>query len=134
MSHDERAPGPGGDLELALLKALWSDEDLTARELHQRVGETRGIVYTTVAKVLDRLVDKGLVKRRREGRAYIYRAVVARGSVQRNLARELLDRLSGGPPRPAMAALVDAIEDTEPGLLDELTAVIEERRRDGHGA
>src|SRR2546428_2047871 len=56
-------PYPGGELEHAVLAALWELEGASAPELHARVGEPRGIVYTTTAKVLDRLHAKRLVRR-----------------------------------------------------------------------
>ena len=124
---------PGGELERALLTALWARREATARELHDDVGGARGIVYTTVAKVLDRLVDKGVVRRRRAGRAYKYRAVAEREETQRAMARGFIEQLTDGGPRPAIAALVGALEDVSPKLLDELAAELKARRRRGDG-
>jgi len=132
---DDNAPVlPGGDLERALLSALWEKREATVSELHDIVGAPRGIVYTTVAKVLDRLVEKGVVCRRREGRAYAYRAVAKRTETQRAMARGFIQQLTDGGPRPAIAALVGALEDVSPDLLDELASELEARRRRRDGA
>jgi len=120
---------PGGELERALLAALWARQEATARELHDDIGGQRGIVYTTVAKVLDRLVAKRMVRRRRSGRVYTYRAVIEREKTQRAMARGLIEQLAEGGPRPAIAALVGALEDVSPELLDELAAELKARRR-----
>ena len=134
MSHEGDAIVPGGELERALLGALWAQREATARELYDRVRGSRGIVYTTVAKVLDRLVDKGLVHRRRTGgRPYIYQAVVQREATQRAMARGLIEQLSTAGPQPAVAALVGAIEDVSPQLLDELASELKARKRRRHG-
>jgi len=125
---------PGGDLELALLRALWERGPSSAKELHDVLGPERGIVYTTVAKVLDRLHDKRLVARKRSGRAYVYEATASRTRIQRALAGDLIERLLGGAPHPAMAALVDALADHDPACLDELAALIEAKRGGGDGA
>jgi BlaI family penicillinase repressor len=119
---------PGGELERALLAALWTRREATARELHDDVGAPRGIVYTTVAKVLDRLVGKRAVWRRRSGRAYTYRAAAPREVTERAMARGFIEQLAGGGPRPAIAALVGAIEDVSPELLQELAAELAARR------
>src|SRR5262245_51940425 len=74
---------PGGDLELALLAALCARGTATIRELHDEVGTQRSIVYTTVAKVVERLVSKGLVKRKRAGRTFTYQAVARQQPTQR---------------------------------------------------
>lgn len=132
---DERQPAlPGGDLERALLTALWARREATARELYDDIGGPGRIVYTTVAKVLDRLVDKGMVRRRRSGRAYTYSAVARQEETQRAMARGLIEQLADGGPRPAIAALVGALEDVSPDLLDELAAELEARRRRRDGA
>lgn len=132
MSHENEPVLPGGELERALLAALWAREEATARELYDDVGGPRGIVYTTVAKVLDRMVDKGVVSRRRSGRAYTYRAVAQRAETQRAMARGLIEQLTGGP-HPAIAALVGALEDVSPDLLDELASELKARRRRRNG-
>jgi BlaI family transcriptional regulator, penicillinase repressor len=113
---------------------LWARGEASARELHENVGKARGIVYTTVAKVLDRLVDKGMVRRKRAGRAFLYRAVAKRAETQRAMARDLIERLASDKPRPAMAALVGAIEQVSPELLDDLAAELRARKGRRHGA
>lgn len=125
---------PGGDLERALLAALWALGEATARELYEDIGGPDRIVYTTVAKVLDRLAEKGLVRRTRSGRAYTYRAGARQRETQRAMARGLVAHLATAGPRPAVAALVGAVEDVSPELLDELAAelrAVRRRRRDG---
>jgi len=133
MSDEPRQPG--GELELLLLTALWEPRahQPTVRELYEAVGRPRGVVYTTVAKVLDRMVDKKLVARRRAGRAFTYRPLVKQGETQRRLLRDALGRIFGDRPLPAMAALVGALEDVSPDLLDELSAELMARKagRDG---
>lgn len=134
MSDEAEPVLPGGDLERALLNALWSRQEATARDLYEDVSPPRGIVYTTVAKVLDRLVDKGVVRRRRLGRAYTYRAVARREDTQRAMARGFIEQLADGGPRPAIAALVGALEDVSPDLIDELASELKARRRRRHGS
>jgi len=119
---------PGGDLEIALLTALWARHEATVRELYEAVGEPRGTVYTTVAKVLDRLVEKRLVRRRREGRAFVYQPVAKRADTQRAMARSLIRRLVGEDPQPAVAALVGALEDVSPALVEQLEAELAARK------
>ncbi|MGH7932358.1 MAG: BlaI/MecI/CopY family transcriptional regulator [Candidatus Binataceae bacterium] len=124
---------PGGDLEYAVLAKLWELRSGSVREIHAQVGEPAGLVYTTTAKVLDRLHDKGLVVRERRGKAFLYRPKVAREVVDRARARTLLSRLLGSHPHAAVAALVDAADALDPRLLDELERAVAARRRSKHG-
>ncbi len=128
MTTRNQMPLPGGNLELGLISVLWTRGEATTRELFDAVGESRGIVYTTVAKVLDRLVEKGLVKRRRLGRVYVYSAVVKRAETQRAMARTLLEQIVGEDPEPAVAALIGAMEDVSPALLDQLATELAARK------
>lgn len=125
---------PADDLEYAVLAELWRAGTTSVRDLHQKLGEPQGLVYTTIAKVVDRLREKGLIQRRRQGQAFLYSAKVARDEVERARARNAVTRLLGSTPRAAVAALVEAVDSTEPGLLDELERAVAERRRSKHGA
>lgn len=125
---------PGGDLECAVLAAVWDLKEASARAIHDRVGADAGLVYTTIAKVLDRLHAKRLVTRERVGKAFIYRPGVAREIVDRAHATASLRRLLGDDPQPAIAALVDAVETLDPDLLDELGRAVSRRRRSRDGS
>jgi predicted transcriptional regulator len=126
-------PLPGGELEYAVLAALWKLGRASAREIHEQVGEPNGLVYTTTAKVLDRLHAKKLVEREPVGKAFLYRAKRKRDAVERERARSMLATLLGSEPRPAIAALVDAVSDIDPELLDELAKAVKARRRSRRG-
>jgi hypothetical protein len=49
------------------------------------------------------------------------------------MAREAVATLLGDKPRPAMAALVDAVEAADPALIAELETLVAERRRGKKG-
>ena len=115
---------PGGKLEYAVLVAVWEGGTTTGRELHDRVGAPLGLVYTTTAKVLDRLCAKGLVAREKDGRAFRYKASAARKEVERARLTKTLSSVLAEGPRPALATLVEVIDEINPGLLDELTRTI----------
>ena len=121
---------PGGELEQAVLATVWDRGTATVREIYDRVGAPNGLVYTTVAKVVDRLVAKGFLARSRAGRAFTYRARVRRETVDRAQLTATLDRiLTLRDGAPAMATLVDAIEAVDPNLLDELSKAVQRKRR-----
>src|SRR5262245_31998685 len=125
---------PGGDLEYAVLAAVWDAGSASAPDLHTLIGEPRGLAYTTVAKVLDRLRAKGLLTRRRVGTAFVYTAKVPRDRIERARAGNTLRRLLGPEPVPAIATLVDAIEAIDPALIEELSKQVAARRRSRRGS
>src|ERR1700730_9008516 len=125
---------PSDDLEYDILAKLWELGVGSVRELHEQLGQRDGLVYTTTAKVVDRLREKGLIERRPHGRAFIYRPRVAREDVESARARKAVSRLFGAAPHAAVAALVDAVDEVDPKLLDELERVVIARRRSKDGA
>ncbi len=125
---------PGGELEYAVLSALIDAGRSSVRELHERIGTPNDLAYTTTAKVLDRLHDKGLVRRERAGIAFSYTARISRQVLERARAKRMLTQLLASAPEPAVAGLVDALESTGPELLDQLARAVEERRKARRGA
>src|ERR1700716_2847728 len=125
---------PADDLEYAVLAKLWELGVASVRELHEQLGQRERLVYTTTAKVVDRLREKGLIQRQRDGRAFIYRPRVAREEVESARARNAVSRLFGAAPHAAVAALVEAVDAVDPKLLDELERIVIARRRSKDGA
>lgn len=125
---------PADDLEYAVLAELWTLGEGSVRELHDRLGAKQGLVYTTTAKVIDRLRQKGLIQRQRKGNAFVYHSRVAREEVERARARNAVTRLLGAAPRAAVAALVEAVDAADPALLEELERAVLARRRTKDGA
>ncbi len=80
---------------------------------------------------LDRLYKKGLVHRRRDGRAFLYTAAIERHDLEASMTTGLLNgMLSGGPgaTRPFLSNLVDAVGDSDNALLDELERLVRDKR------
>lgn len=115
---------PGGRLEYAVLVAVWEGGTVTVRELHERVGVPLGLVYTTTARVLDRLHAKKLVVRIKHDKVLRYRAAASRHEIERARLTSTLSSVLADGARPALATLVEVIEEIRPGLLDELMTTI----------
>ncbi len=83
-------------LELLCLRALWSLEEANVKEVRRVVTETRPLAYTTIMTVLERLVRKGKLRRRKVGRAFAYSPTESRDDMRRTAIRELLDGFFDG--------------------------------------
>jgi len=125
---------PGDELEYLVLTKLWELGTASVRDVHGQLHTPEGPVYTTIAKVIDRLRGKGLIQRARHGKAFVYRARIAREKVERARAQDAVSRLLGPTPRAAVAALVDAVDAFDPKLLDELERAVAAHRRSKRGA
>src|ERR1041385_3660899 len=78
-------------LELLCLKALWELEEGNVTAVQRIISRTRPLAYTTIMTVLDRLVRKGRLSRRKVGRAFVYTPVGTRDSLRQTALRELVD-------------------------------------------
>ena len=122
-----------GPLERDVLALVWERGESSVRDICARLEST--VAYTTVMTTMDRLFKKGLLSRRKAGRAFVYRATVTRneldGAVAAELVQSLLQR-DGNEPLPILSSLVDAVSDRDRALLDDLERLIREKRRANH--
>lgn len=126
---------PGDDFEYTVMVRLWELGAASVRELHEQLAAPAGLAYTTTAKVVDRLRAKGLLTRRLQGQAFVYRPRLGRDEVERERARQAVKPLFSAAPQGAVAALVGAVAELDPALLDELERVVAAaRRKSGNGA
>jgi len=112
-------------LELACLKALWSLQEGNVRAVQQVVALSRPLAYTTIMTVLDRLVRKGRLTRRKVGRAFVYSPEASRDAMRRAALRELVEGYFDGSEaalleflRPAAAAAQSAPSAHEERQID----------------
>ena len=119
-----------GALERDVMALAWARAEISVREACEQLGST--IAYTTVMTTMDRLFKKGLLVRRKVGRAFIYGAAVTRAELEDAVATELVESLlqrGGSEPLPILSSLVDAVSDCDRALLDELERLVREKRR-----
>ena len=128
-THGPAFDAPFGPLEARVLDALWG-----------RTGEARvrdllpafpGVAYTTVMTTLDRLFRKGMLERRKTGRAFAYRPRLTREALRSQLAGSAIATLLPGEAdavRPILSMFVDAVGERDRALLDELESLIRSRR------
>ena len=119
-----------GPLERELLDAVWRLGPASVRDVLAAVEHA--VAYTTAMTVLDRLYKKGILDRKRVGRAYVYSAAASSEQLQSSLLMGLLKRLRGHGPHaatPVLSNLVDTVGARDRQLLDELDRLVREKRR-----
>jgi predicted transcriptional regulator len=98
-----------GDLQLAILRALWDRGEAPVSEVHVALRD-RGLALTTIATMLRKMEEKGLVAHRDQGRQFFYRAEIDPELVHRNLVGDLVTRLFDGDPMALVNHLLHAGE------------------------
>ena len=92
----EHHPPRPTDAELSILRVLWTLGPSTVRDVHEQLNRRAPTGYTTVLKLLQIMIEKGLVVRDETERAHIYEARLSEQKTQRQLLGDLADRAFGG--------------------------------------
>lgn len=79
--------------ELSLLKALWRDAPLSARELHARVEPELGWSFSSTRKTLERMLDKGMVAQESAAGIQVYRPLLEKVGTLAAFARDFSRRV-----------------------------------------
>jgi predicted transcriptional regulator len=118
-----------GPLEARVVEIVWKrGAPVSVRDLQP---DLRGLAYTTIMTTLDRLYKKGVLRRHKAGRAFLYSARITPRELEQSLARRLTAWLLGATresARPLLSGLVDTLGQTDAALLEELERMIRERR------
>ena len=110
-------PHFSGSLQQELMRVLWRDGSGTVDAVRERLPKKSRGAYTTVQTVLNRLSERGLLERRREGAAIVYTPAISEAQY---LERSLSEALSGASSEARQAALAGLVGDLDE---DELKAV-----------
>lgn len=115
-------------LELDCLKVLWETGDCSVAQVRAKLP--RPLAYTTIMTVLERMTAKGVVTRRKQGRAFVYAPQLDRHAARLSAVRRLLANLFDND-RNALLQYVAGIEhiDTESGRRPQRPAAVRPARR-----
>jgi BlaI family penicillinase repressor len=84
------------DLQLAVMRALWSRGSATVTELCDDLRPERNLAPTTIATLLMRLEKRRIVRHHTRARQYVYQPVVSEAAVRRSMVGALAERLFDG--------------------------------------
>jgi len=96
---------PLGDLEQAVMRCVWScgDEGCLAAEVQHRLEKERPVALTTVITTMDRLKDKGILLREKEGKANRYRPALSETELEQRIVSGVLGDLIAQFPQAVAA-------------------------------
>lgn len=114
------------EAEIEILQILWQKQPCSVRTVHEQITEFKPVGYTTILKQLQRMLDKGLVKRTQGvGKSYDYCAAQPASTTQSSLLGQLVkSAFRGNINELVMHALGDGQSSAED--LDALKAFIEQ--------
>jgi predicted transcriptional regulator len=117
-----------GDLEARVMLAVWSiGEPAPARLVHERVVREHDVALLTVVTVLNKLVTKGLLGRKRKLGLLHYDARLSREAFVAHASRRVVEGILNLAPDAVAASFVDVLAERDPEQLAELGRLIRRR-------
>jgi BlaI family penicillinase repressor len=99
-------PAKPTEAELSILKVLWRQGPCTVRQVWDQISPEQRTGYTTVLKIMQIMVEKGLLERDERQRSHVYKPRQSQDQTQRQVVGHLLERLfAGSAPRLVMQLL-----------------------------
>ena len=114
------------DAELDVLKVLWDLGAGTVRDvLDHPLAGGRDWAYTTAQTLLARLIEKGIVRREKDGRAFRFLPTVSRDELVGARLDDIADRVCDGKSMPLLLNLVHSAS-FSPAEIDRFRALLDE--------
>jgi predicted transcriptional regulator len=118
-----------GELEKQVLQYLWSSPDVDVKHVHAELSKQRDSSLNTVQSALERLFKKGLLRRKKQGHAYLYRAEIARDDLIAKLIDSVASDFVGKGESSLVAAFSSVSTEMDEEQLDKLEQLIEIQRQ-----
>jgi len=117
--------------ELEVLQILWTDGPATVRQIMERLDSQRPRGYTSVMSLMDVMHEKGLLKRKANGRAFVYSAKADQTKTLKKMVGDLLRRAFEGSTTSLVTHLLDHASPDDDELLEIRKAIESYDREQG---
>src|SRR5258707_64523 len=128
MKHEEPLP-PLSEAQTEIMNVVWEQNEVTLAQVCTALATRRELARNTVQTQLTRLVEKGWLLHRAEGKAFYYRATVPREDAQSRVVQRLVDAVFGGSAEGLVMTLLDGRKLSKEEA-DRIRALIEKAEKD----
>jgi predicted transcriptional regulator len=118
-----------GPLEAKIMDVLWNDVEMTIKDVQQALELEKLTNFNTVMTVMNRLVDKQVLRKRTEGRSFLYQPVLSREEFLNTQSKEMTNELMDEFGSVVVSHMLDALEDVDDALVAKLEQKIKELKK-----
>ncbi|MCG7335671.1 BlaI/MecI/CopY family transcriptional regulator [Sporosarcina sp. ACRSM] len=118
-----------GPLEAKIMDILWNDVEMTIKEVQQVLDREKLTNFNTVMTVMNRLVEKGILQKRAEGRSSLYKPVLSRAEFLHTQSKEMTNELMDEFGNVVVSHMLDALEEVDEDLVAKLEQKIQELKK-----
>jgi predicted transcriptional regulator len=119
-----------GPLEAKIMDVLWNDVEMTIKDVQQVLEREKLTNFNTVMTVMNRLVDKGILQKKTEGRSFLYKPILSREEFLTTQSKEMTNELMDEFGNVVVSHMLDALEDVDDDLVAKLEQKIKELKKD----
>ena len=116
------------EAEWAIIKAVWEHEPTTAPVIQETLSKATGWTYSTVRTFMDRMVAKGLLRAKKDGKSTTFTSAVTRDEAQRGELLYALKHAFNGALTPMVQCLLESQKFSDADIA-ELESLIRARKR-----
>jgi BlaI family penicillinase repressor len=112
------------DSEVEILSILWELGPASVRDVHDILSRKKDAGYTTTLKLMQIMLQKGLLERDETNRSHVYKAAVNKEQTQKQILKRMIDQVyNGSAAQLVMQAL--GKHETSPDELEQIKAYLE---------
>ena len=117
------------DAEMKILRVFWDQGQMSVRRVFEVLSKSESTGYTTVLKLMQIMTDKGILVRDTSVRPQLFKPAQAKLKTQRNILKDMVDRVFGGSPG-ALALQALATRKSTPEELREVRLLLDKLEGD----
>ncbi len=114
------------DSESQIMDVIWSLGSASVRQVTEQLAKGKDVTYNTVQTIMGILEQKGYLERHKDGRAFVYEAVVSRDEAQSQVVDHVVGQFFGGSRRDLLLNLLGS-DEIDADEIDDLRRLLEER-------
>ena len=118
------------ELELLILKVLWDESPLPVREVRKRLAAVgRDLAHTSVITTLNTMCEKRQLRRKKDGKAFLFSAKVKEEAVSQSMLGDIVERVFDGSASALMLSLFDRA-DIDADEVRELRKLLDKKAKE----
>lgn len=118
-----------GPLESKIMEILWSHSECSIRDVQKMLDQERNLNFNTIMTVMNRLLEKGVLTKRLDGRTSLFRPVHSKEDFMDIQSKEITHELMEDFGPLVVNHMIDALDEADPDLLSLLEQKIESLKK-----
>ena len=118
-----------GALEKDIMEIVWKRGEACVKDILDSFPADREISYSTIITVTNRMTKKGLLNKRKQGKAYFYKPTYSREQFLEVISKKVVEGVSEFSFQSAIAHFVDYMSHVDPNKLEYFSQLIKSKKR-----